>query len=244
MKKKELFTLAILLTSVSCIQAEELRILAWEGYASSDDIKAFKALVNKKFKVNLTVKVSYPSTPQDLFDGVRSKNFDIISPANNIPKSERWSLIRNKLVLPLNLDNIPNYNNIIPSLQKADYITESGLVYGSPIVYGYYGLAYNADKVKEPTSWNVLWEASNKLKYTISADYSEANIYITALSLGYNKKQVFDFELLRNDPKFERRLTLLAKNANSLWIGVDSTKHLKDLSYATAWGFSFPELKS
>ena len=87
MKKKELVTLAILLASVSCIQAEELRILAWEGYASPDDIKAFKALVNKKFKVNLTVKVSYPSTPQDLFDGVRSKNFDIISPANNIPKS-------------------------------------------------------------------------------------------------------------------------------------------------------------
>ena len=73
--------------------------------------------------------------------------------------------------------------------------------------------------------------------------FNITNIYITALALGFNKEQIFDFEFLRINEKFQHHLKILAHNAKSFWVGVDKADQLQGLTLATAWGFSFHELK-
>lgn len=233
----------ILASSISSAWSEELRILCWEGYATEQYTKKFELYIKQKYQLDLKLSVTNVSGPQEFFDGIRGKNFDLISPAHNIPKSAHWAFIEQKLVLPINLANVPNYQHIIPALKKADYITKDGLVYGVPIVYGHYGLAYNTEIIKEePESWDIFWDPKYADKYAISADYHEANIYITALAMGYKKPKIFEFSELRDSDEFKQRLAKLASNAKLYWVGVDKAEDIKDLALATAWGFSFSEL--
>lgn len=225
------------------IHAEELRILCWEGYAIPEYTDEFEKLVKEKYGMDLKVTVKNVSDPQEFFDGIRTKKIDIISPANNIPKSKKWKFIEGQFALPVDLDNVPNYKNLIPDLQHADYISKDGAVYGVPYIYGPYGLAFNTGIVKEePKSWNILWESQYAGKYSLSSDYHEANIYITALAMGLKRDEIFNYEKL-NTPEFKAKLKLLAKNAKSFWVGVDSADVLQGLAMATAWGFAIPELK-
>jgi len=229
--------------SISSAWSEELRLLCWEGYATDQYTKKFEQYIKQKYQLDLNISVTNVSDPQEFFDGIRGKDFDLISPAHNIPKSARWAFIEKKLVLPINLSNVPNYKHIIPALKKADYITEDGLVYGVPIVYGHYGLAYNTEIIEEePESWDIFWDPQYADKYAISADYHEANIYITALAMGYEKSEIFEFSGLRDNKELQQRLAKLASNAKSYWVGVDKAEDIKDLALATAWGFSFGEL--
>ncbi|MBF0100383.1 MAG: extracellular solute-binding protein [Desulfobacterales bacterium] len=228
---------------LSSISAEELRILCWEGYAAPEYTQEFEKLIKEKYKIDLKVSVKNVSDPQEFFDGIRTKKVDIISPAQNIPKSSRWRFIETNLVLPINLDNLPNYKDIIPALQKAEYISKDGNVYGVPYIYGPYGLAYNTNIVKEePKSWNIFWDPQYAGKYSLSSDYHEANIYITALAMGLKKDEIFSYNKL-NTPDFKNKLNILGKNVKSFWIGVDKADDLQGLAIATAWGFAFPELK-
>lgn len=167
----------------------------------------------------------------------------MLSPAHNIPKSARWKLIEGNVTLPVNLANIPNYNDLIPALQKAAYITEGGDVYGVPIVYGPYGLAYNTTVFPEaPTSWTIFWDPQYHGRYSISADYHEANIYMTALALGLTREQIFSYNTV-NTPELNQKLKELAQYAKSFWVGVDTANDLQGLAFATAWGFALPELR-
>jgi len=224
----------------------EIRMLCWEGYAPIDKVKIFEKYIEKKYEQKLKLTVIPVSEPQEFFTGFRNKTVDIISPAHNIPKSNRWPFIRNELplALPLNLENIPNYHRVNPSLQYLSYVLNNNEIYGVPIVYGSYGLAYNTNKfIKPPESWDIFWRPEYVGKYSISADYHEANIYITALSLGYKGEQIYDYNLLSKDKVFIRRLAHLSGSSASRWHGVDKSENLLGLSLATAWGFSFSALK-
>jgi spermidine/putrescine transport system substrate-binding protein len=208
-------------------------------------VAKFERYIEQKYGKKVQLSIIDVSEPQEFFDHIRAKNVDIISPAHNIPKSPRWPFLQSGLILPLDLTNIPNYKNIIPSLRFSHYVSKQRVVYGVPIVYGYYGLAYNHDLIQTaPTSWNVLWQPEYHNKFSISADYYEANIYITALSLGYRGNEIYDYQLLSSDPKFLKRLQILANSPARFWYGVDKADDLFGLSFATAWGVSFQELKA
>ena len=221
---------------------EELRILCWEGYADSEYTQNFEKMVKETHGMVLKFSVRNVSDPQEFFDGVRGENADLISPAHNIPKSYLWQFVQRKLVLPLDLSHIPNYNNIIPDLQNADYISENGEVYGVPIVYGPYGLAYNTAVFKEaPDSWKIFWDPRYAGKYAVSSDYYEANIYFAGLASGFGRKGLSDYDKM-NTPEIREKLQKLAQNAKTFWKGVDTADDLQGLAFATAWGFSIPEL--
>lgn len=231
------------LSFYSSIHSQELKILCWEGYASEEYLVKFKELIKQKYNIDLRITVNDVSDPYEFYDKIRSKEVDLISPAQNIPKSDQWNFIKKKLVVPINLDNIPNYKDIIPALKKTHYISVFDNVYGVPIVYGPYGLAYNTNIIKEePKSWNILWDPRYKNKYSVSSDYHEANIYISALALGYDPNIIFNYNDI-NTIKLREKLKNLAVNANNFWVGVDSAEKLRGLALATAWGFSFPELQ-
>lgn len=235
--------LLILALFTGTVQADvTLNLLTWEGYAPDDQVAEFKRLVQKKYSEKLIFNIKYVSSADEFFQGVRRKSVDIIVPSHNIIKDERYKLIVQKLILPINLANIPNYSKILPSLQEAEYATDNGNVYSIPLVHGPYGLAYNTKKVSPaPTSWNIFWSDEHKGNYTLSSDYSEANIYITALALGFTPDQITDVKKL-SAPATRTKLAQLIKNANNLWVGVDTAHDLSRNNLGAAWGFSFPQL--
>lgn len=222
--------------------AQKLRLLVWEGYAPPAQVQYFEQYIEKKYNQKVTLEVTYIIDPNEFFNQVRGKKVDIISPTHNLVKDNRYNFIKKRLILPIDLNNIPNYKDVIPSLQKADYITENGKVYGTPLVQGPYGLAYNAKRIEEPDSWEIFWDPLFRNKYTIAEDYYEVNIYITALALGYKGSDLHEYAAL-NNPEFRGKLSTLVKNAKSFWKGVDKADDLQGMTLAAVWGFSFPELK-
>jgi spermidine/putrescine-binding protein len=225
--------------------SETLRMMVWECYAPDEKVREFEKLMEKKYGKKITIEVNRnTSSPNDFYDAVRGGKTDMFTPSHNLIKDEKFDFISKQLILPINIDNIPNYKDIIPALQKADYITEKDEIYGVPVSLGTYGLAYNTGIVKkEPDSWNILWQPEFKNKYSMSSDYYEANIYITALALGRKGVQLWDFESMVNNPEFQNKLKILAQNAASFWISPDKADNLTGMALAASWGTSFPELR-
>ncbi len=224
------------------VHAEKMRFLVWEGYTPEKWINKYKSIVKDKYNVDLEVEVKFVESADQFIKALKGRSADIIAPSHNIPKDPRYKMISGKLTLPIDLNNIPNYKNIIATLQKADYCTENGQVYAVPFVYGPYGLAYNADKIEEPKSWNIFWDPKYAKQYTIAGDYFEVNIFTTALAMGVDKSKVGNYKEL-NNKEFLEKLTTLYSNAKSFWEGVDTPEALQGLPFSTSWGFALPELK-
>jgi spermidine/putrescine-binding protein len=228
-----------------CASAENqqvLRLLVWEGYAPEAQRVQFRQYILDKYSVNLTLQVAYIEEAEDGFHALRLKKADIVSPAHNRINDKRFKMIDSGLLLPLNLDNIPNYTELNPSFKQLQHLVKDGIHYGLPFAWGPYGLVYNSDVFdKAPDSWNVLWDPKFHGQYSI-ADYGEINIYLTALAMGYDKKALTDFEKL-NNPAFKAKLAALVAHSQSLWVGVDTADDLHKQSLASSWGFSLPELK-
>lgn len=223
--------------------AEELRLMTYEGNPPLEQVELFKTLVKTKYGIDLDVKMSYISDPSEYLKALKNREADIINCPHNIPKDARYKFISAKLILPIDLKNVPNYQDLIPIFQKAEHITEAGEVYGVPFIYAPYGLAYNTTLLKEPpASWAAFWDPQYAGKYAIGSDY-EQNINITALALGIERSKIGQYDAVMS-PEFQEKVTALIKNAKAMWTGVDTADQLQGLAFSVAWGFSFAELKN
>ena len=222
--------------------SQVLRLLVWEGYAPEAQREQFIQYIKDKYSVELTLKVDYIAEAEDGFEALRLRKADVVSPAHNRINDKRFRMIDSGLLLPLNLDNLPNYQELNPSFKQLNHLVKDDVHYGLPFAWGPYGLIYNTEVFdKAPDSWNVLWDPKYRGQYSI-ADYGEINIYLTALAMGYDASALADFEQL-NNPAFKTKLATLVRNTQSLWVGVDTADDLQHKTLASSWGFALPELK-
>jgi spermidine/putrescine-binding protein len=237
------FCAALMGFTIPTASAETLRILEWGFYMPESAQKQIIKIAKDKYGVDLKLEIKAVNGNDDFFPALKGKTADVIAPSHNVPRDERYRLIKHKLVLPLNLDNIPNYKNVDAGLQKADYCTEGGVVYGVPIARGPYGLAYNTAIVTEaPKSWNIFWDPQYKGKYSIGKHQYEENIFSVALAMGYSKNDISNYKKL-NNPEFQKKLAEFIANAGGMWEGSDKPEDLKGLAFATSWGDSLNALK-
>ncbi len=190
-------TLVLLQTNGLLAKKMTLNILCWEGY-TKPYTEGFTKLMKEKYKLDVKFNINNISAPQEFWTAARLKQADLISPAHNILKSDKWKFIKGGIALPVDLNNIPNYKNLLPFLRKNPFVTHEGDVFAVPYTMGPYGLAYNAEKVERPVSWEVLWDEESKNKFTISKDYPDCNIYVASLVLGANYEDLYNFETLKN----------------------------------------------
>ncbi len=231
------------LTPPVAAEPQILRMLVWEGYAPVAQRQAFQRLVLEKYGVELHMEVSYIAETEDCYTALRLKKADILSPAHNRINDSRFRMFDLGLLLPLNLDNIPNYADLREGFKHLDHLTYEGKAYGAPFAWGPYGLIYNTEKVAQPpTSWQVLWSPQYQDQFMV-ADLGEHNVYITALAQGYSESDLKSFDRLNNQT-FREMLAHLATYSNGLWMGVDTADDLNNKSLAASWGFSLPELKA
>ena len=219
-----------------------LRLLVWEGYAPEIQRTRFQQFILKKYSVDVVLEVNYIVDAEDGFAALRLKKADVVSPAHNRINDKRFKMIDSGLLLPLNLDNLPNYQQLNPSFKQLNHLVKDGVHYGLPFAWGPYGLVYNTEYFdKAPQSWNILWDPKHSGHFSI-ADWGEINIYLTALAMGYDTNSLGDYDQL-NNKAFKAKLATLLANAHSLWVGVDTADDLHKKKLASSWGFSIPELK-
>ena len=147
-----------------------LNVYNWGEYISngSDDsedvVSDFEKLTG--IKVNYTTFDSNESMYAKLKSG--AANYDVIVPSDYMAAK----MIAEGMLMPLNYDNIPNFQNIDEEYRNADYDPENA--YTVPYMLCTTGIIYNTTMVdKTPTSWADLWDpqyAGNILMYNNSRD--------------------------------------------------------------------------
>ena len=194
-----------------------LRVVGWDVY--SDPMHKDKTIGYKEFekKFNIIIHFTPLNHLDDIINTVESNNnYDVIIISNEGINS----LNKMELIEPLDLDNIPNYQNLYPSLQNNNWIQSKNSVYAVPWAWGPTGLLYDADVIDEPESWNILWDPKYKGQVSLWDDISM--IWVTALSLGY--KNVYN--LTRQQlSEVKRKLLDLNSQVYGYYPGGDQAMH-------------------
>ena len=225
-------------------EPDVLRFLIWEGHAPAAWIKQFEKRTESRYGRPVKLKITYVEADEEFYDAIRDRAVDVVMMTHYEYKDERFNYILNRLLLPITLGNIPNFKNVIPALQKAEYLLNEGQVYAVPVSQGPYGLAYNTALMEaEPRSWNIFWDPRFKGQYVIGANECIYAANITALALGYPRDRISNYDAL-NNPEFKKKLRALAVNAHSFWIGVDKPDNLAGRPLAISWGDSLGPLKA
>jgi len=130
-------TLAVLLPALSRAD-ETLRVLAWPGYADPDIVKQFEQ------RAQVRVEVTTIYSDADLWQKIRTNN------------------IKQDLVLPIPLQDIPNLSRQLTRFRNQDAIPglrHNGNTYAIPYTYSDMGLIYDRQQMPQPPdSLAVLWD--------------------------------------------------------------------------------------
>lgn len=161
--------------------AENLRVLAWDGYADKNWVKEFTA------ETGIGVDVVFIGSDDEAWakmKGSEGKDFDVF--AVNTAQLQRY--IAADLVTAIDTADMPNQKEVLSrfrDLTTVRGVTKDGKVYGIPFCFDSIGLIYDTDKVKPaPTSMSVLWDPAYQGK-VLAYDNGEHNVSFTALTLGY-----------------------------------------------------------
>jgi len=139
-----------------------IRFLGWEGYEFPE---AYKELTEK---YGVTIDPTYLTSNDEVFSKLYAgAEYDLTT-----PHPAYWKqLIENDLIQPIDIDKIPNYENIFsPVLKVLEPFNYDGKVWGVPILYAYNEFIYNADNADSIESWWEILEPEWKDRYVIMDD--------------------------------------------------------------------------
>lgn len=169
-----------------------LYVYNWGEYISDgsegtvDVNEMFEQWYYDTYGKRVVVNYSTYSSNESMYAKISSgaANYDVIVPSDYM--IER--LIDEKLLAPLNYDNIPNAKYIVPEFQNSDYDPDLNLDgyndYSVPYMYGMIGIIYNTEMVDEEDigSWELMWNGKYKgniLQFNNSRDaFGTAQYYL------------------------------------------------------------------
>jgi putative spermidine/putrescine transport system substrate-binding protein len=177
-----LFLRTLLLAFISCASfyteaREMLRLLTWDGYADAEIVTVFEQ------RYNVDIDVTYVSSDDDLWYKINNADFDVF--AVNTAELQRY--IENNLVVPIDINNIPNHRKQLPRFQNLASIP--GLVHGHsvyaiPYTYSEMGLIFNRKIVKNiPDSMMALWNPEYQGR-VLAFNTSNHNFSLAGLLMG------------------------------------------------------------
>lgn len=172
--------IAIAAPTIIRAQANELRVLTWEGYAEPEWLAPFEE------ETGATVSVVYVGSVDEMFAKMQASqgaDFDIVA----FDTSSFTRYIDGNLIQPLDMAKIPNAANIIPEFQNVGPIMREDAQYGAPFAWGSLPLVYDADAFDAaPESWEVMWDPQYE-QQMIALDDANNSIVLAALVLGFEE---------------------------------------------------------
>ncbi len=146
----------------------ELNVYNWGEYISDgsdgslDTIKAFESWYEETYGQKVHVNYTTYASNEDMYAKLKSGavSYDVIIPSDYMIAR----LANEDMLLPLNFDNIPNYQYIEDKFRGLYYDPDD--TYSIPYTYGVVGIIYDANQVDEADvgSWDLMWNPKYKGK--------------------------------------------------------------------------------
>ena len=148
-------------------EAEDaLNLVIWAGYAEdgSND-PAFDWVTPFEEETGCQVNTTDGGDSTNMVSLMATGQYDGVSASGDAT----LRMIAAGTVAPVNLDLIPNYENVFDALKGKPHNTVDGIAYGVPHGRGANVLLYNTETFPEaPTSWDVIWDADSPAAGKIS----------------------------------------------------------------------------
>jgi putative spermidine/putrescine transport system substrate-binding protein len=228
-----------------------LNLVAWTGYVESgksdpkvDWVTPFQTATG------CTINVKFADTSDEMVTLMRQTGgqYDGVSASGDATNR----LIAHGDVAEVNVNLIPDFANVIPSLQSPKHNTINGKHYGVPYMYGPNVLMYNTTVVNPaPTSWKDTWDANSPYKGKVAAYgnaifIADAALYLKAHNTSLGINDVYELTAKQLDAA----ITLLKQQApliKKYWTATtDETDPFTsgDMVIGTAWPYQVSFLKS
>lgn len=156
-----LLLLCTVLPSCSESDVITLNVYNWGEYLSDgsegslDVNAAFEDYYYETFGQRVKVNYTTYASNEDMYAKLRSgaTSYDIVIPSEYMIQR----MIKEDMLLPLNFDNIPNFQYVLDEYKNLFYDPDN--LYSVPYTYGLVGIIYNTTMVDEADigSWDLLW---------------------------------------------------------------------------------------
>lgn len=180
----------------------ELNVYNWGEYISdgSDDslntVKAFEQWYEETYGQKVKVNYSTFASNEDMYAKLSSDavSFDVVIPSDYMIARMRDE----NMLLPLDFDNIPNYQYIDSGFHGLYYDPDD--MYTVPYTYGVIGVIYNANVVDEADAqgWELMWNpkySGNILQFNNSRDAFATAQYKLGLDVNSTDRALWDTAL-------------------------------------------------
>ena len=142
--------------------------------------------VNAEFTKLTGIKVNYTNyaTNEELYAKLKGGGayYDVIIPSDYMISK----MIKEKMIQPLNFDNIPNFRYIMDTFVNPAYDEEN--LYSVPYTWGTVGIIYNTSLVdipEEEIDWDILWNEDYRDQILMFDNPRDA-FAIAEIMLGYS----------------------------------------------------------
>lgn len=149
--------------------------------------------VNQQFTKETGIKVNYETfaTNEDMYVKIEAggASYDVAFPSDYMIEK----MIKNNLVEKIDMNNVPNYNNVDDRFKNMQYDPTNE--YSIPYMWGTVGIIYNKNVVTEPVdSWDVLWDSKYE-KQILMMDSQRDSIMVALKKLGFSMNTRDEAEL-------------------------------------------------
>lgn len=211
------------------VQADEIRVLNWQGYGTDLDwsVKAFAEATGH------TVVHEYFNSEQEMLTKLRTNPgaYDVVMiNAAFTPQAREEGLIA-----PIDTAQIDNYGDVAPKFAESPSLTQDGAVYGVPWTWGLTSFAINTNAFDaKPDTLEVFWDPAHKGRVSIRDDALES-VQFGALATGQNINDIQDLDAV------EAKLADLMPQIRTFWSSENDWNQYMaagELDLATYWSGS------
>lgn len=184
--------------------------------------------VNAEFTKLTGIKVNYTNyaTNEELYAKLKGggANYDVIIPSDYMISK----MIKEDMLQPLDFDNIPNFQYIMPSFVDPAYDPEN--LYSVPYTWGTVGIIYNTSMVdipEEDIDWDILWNP-DYADQILMFDNPRDAFAIAEIMMGYSLNTEDEIELKAAADKLKEQKSVVQAyvmdeifdkmTANDAWI--------------------------
>ncbi len=203
MKKRILLFAAVVLCAVflSACGGDSLtlNVYNWGEYISDgsegsfDTVREFEKWYKETYGQKVDVNYTTFTSNEDMYNKLSSGavSYDVIIPSDYMIAR----MASENLLLPLNFDNIPNYQNIDDTFKGLYYDPQNQ--YSVPYAYGIVGIIYDANVVDEADTgnWDLMWNEKYKgkiLQFNNSRDAFGTAMYKLGIDVNTTDKAEWD----------------------------------------------------
>ena len=179
----------------------QLDLLQWPGYSDPSFARDYES------QTHCTITRTVVGSSSDFERLLKSRRFDLASPSGDVT----GTLIAEKLVQPLDVDRVPAWIQITPSLRSPAFNTVGGKHYGLTVLWTPNELLYHRQRAKPaPTTWRAVYDDRFRGRVSIPDNpmqIADAALYLRDTTPGLRITDPYEL----TKPQFDAAVALLRR---------------------------------